>query len=181
MRTSRQEAMWVLRAQFDDREALERLLAAVQPGLRRYLSGLVGEADADDVLQEVLVIVYRRLGELENPELFRPWAFRVASRAGFRHLRRRKRWPDQPGDEVLVERAPAADDRPPDALLWEVLRSEAVSPASRGVLVLHFEEGLSLPDVAAILDVPLGTVKSRLAYGLAALRERLGAKRRSDA
>ena len=172
--------MWVLQAQFDDREALERLLEAVQPALRRYLAGLVGEADADDVLQEVLLIVYRRLRDLENPELFRPWAFRIASRAGFRHLKRRKRWPDQPGDELLGERASTADDRPPDALLWEVLRSDAVSPASRGVLVLHFEEGLPLPDVAAILEVPLGTVKSRLAYGLTALRQRLGWKRRND-
>lgn len=72
----------MLQAQFDDREALELLLRAVQPALRRYLAGLVGEADADDVLQEVLVIVYRRLRDLENPELLRPWAFRIASRAG---------------------------------------------------------------------------------------------------
>jgi RNA polymerase sigma-70 factor, ECF subfamily len=175
--TSHQEALWVLRAQYDDREALEQLLASVQPSLRRYLSGLVGQADADDVLQDVLVIVYRRLGDLENPEVFRAWALRIASRAGFRHLKRRKRWPAQP-DEQAFETVAASEEPPSDALLWEVLRSESVSPASRGVLVLHFEEGLSLPDVAAILEIPLGTVKSRLAYGLAALRARLGVKRR---
>src|SRR6185436_1558016 len=178
MPSFRQEALWVLRAQYGDRDALEQLLEAVQPSLRRYLCGLVGDLDADDVLQEVLVLVYRRLGDLENPEVFRAWALRIASRAGYRYLEKRKRWPHQPDDEAPLENVPAPNDRPSDALLWDALRSDAISPASRGVLVLHFQEGLSLPDVAAILDVPLGTVKSRLAYGLAALRARLGAGRR---
>jgi RNA polymerase sigma-70 factor, ECF subfamily len=48
-----------------------------------------------------------------------------------------------------------------------------VSPASRAVLVLHFQEGLSLPEVAAALELPLGTVKSRLGYGLSLLRKSL--------
>jgi RNA polymerase sigma-70 factor (ECF subfamily) len=46
----------------------------------------------------------------------------------------------------------------------------------RAVLVLHFQEEMSLAEVAAILELPLGTVKSRLAYGLAALRRELGKK-----
>lgn len=89
MHTSNQEALWVLRAQCDDREALELLLRSVQPAVHRYLCGLVGPADADDVLQEILVQVYRQLGWLETPKLFRPWVFRIASRAGFRHLKSR--------------------------------------------------------------------------------------------
>jgi DNA-directed RNA polymerase specialized sigma24 family protein len=52
-----QDTQWVLRAQCDDREALEALLRSVQPSLRRYLTGLAGATDADDLLQEVLVIV----------------------------------------------------------------------------------------------------------------------------
>ncbi len=55
--TSRQEAQWVLRAQCNDREALESLLRSVQPRLRRYLCGLVGAFHADDVLQEVLSFI----------------------------------------------------------------------------------------------------------------------------
>ena len=45
-----------------------------------------------------------------------------------------------------------------------------MTPASRAVLALHFKEGMTLPEVAAVLDIPLGTVKSRLGYGLATLR-----------
>lgn len=48
--TSNQEALWVLRAQCDDREALELLLRQIQPALRRYLASVVGASDADDVL-----------------------------------------------------------------------------------------------------------------------------------
>ncbi|MGD0966117.1 MAG: hypothetical protein ABSA57_19720, partial [Candidatus Acidiferrales bacterium] len=69
MATSRQEAQWVLRAQCHDREALELLLRSVQAPLRRYLSRLVGASSADDVLQEVLIILSRKLTWLEAPEL----------------------------------------------------------------------------------------------------------------
>ena len=51
-----------------------------------------------------------------------------------------------------------------------MLQDDRVTPASRAVLVLHFKEGMTLVEVAAILDIPVGTAKSRLAYGLAALR-----------
>src|SRR5215831_12593820 len=92
MSTTRQEAQWVLRAQYGDREALELVLRAIHPALRRYLQGLVGASDADDVLQDVLIAVARKLGGLAEPELLRPWAFRIASRAGVRHLKRERRW-----------------------------------------------------------------------------------------
>jgi RNA polymerase sigma-70 factor, ECF subfamily len=168
--TSRQEKQWVLRAQCHDREALEELLRSVQPSLRRYLIGLVGPLHADDTLQEVLILICRKLAWLKSADLFRPWAFRVASRAGFRHLKKERRRLDQTADESVVESLPAPDARPADDLLEELLAEGRASPASRAVLVLHFQEEMTLAEVAAILELPLGTVKSRLAYGLAALR-----------
>ncbi|HTW23046.1 MAG TPA: sigma-70 family RNA polymerase sigma factor [Candidatus Baltobacteraceae bacterium] len=177
MATSKQEAQWVLRAQCGDREALELLLRAVQPQLRRYLQRLVGASSADDVLQEALILVSRKLRWLEAPEAFRPWAYRVASRVAFRHLKKEKRWSDQVRDEAVLDDLPAAESAVPPEPLPELLQSEALSPASRAVLVLHFQEEISLPEVAAILEIPLGTVKSRLAYGLAALRKKLSPTR----
>ena len=173
MRTSPQEAWWVLRAQCDDREALELLLRSIQPAVHRYLCSLVGPSDADDVVQEVLVRVYRGLGWLETPGLFRPWVFRIASRAGFHHLKRKRRWREQVSDDALLEDVPAPEPPPREELLPALRHMDGISPASRAVLVLHFEEELSLPEVAAVLELPLGTVKSRLAYGLTALRKQL--------
>jgi RNA polymerase sigma-70 factor (ECF subfamily) len=171
----RQESQWVLRAQCGDREALELLLRGIQPALHRYLRGLVDASSADDVLQDVLIVVARKLAWLEEPELFRAWAFRIASRAGFKHLKRERRWP---GDDAGLADLPAPEPPQRDELLQQLATMDGISPASRAVLVLHFQEEMTLLAVAAILEVPLGTVKSRLAYGLTALRKQLDGSRR---
>jgi RNA polymerase sigma-70 factor (ECF subfamily) len=164
---------WVLRAQCHDREALEALLRGLQPSLRRYLSGLAGTTDADDLLQEVLVIVVRRIGSLDDPKLFRPWVFRIASREAFRHIRKRRLWLGRHEEDSHLDELPSPETRPSGDLLRELLAADAISPMSRAVMILHFEEELSLPEVAAILDIPLGTAKSRLAYGLRSIRKHL--------
>jgi RNA polymerase sigma-70 factor, ECF subfamily len=171
----RQESQWVLRAQCGDRDALELLLRGIQSSLHRYLHGLVGPFHGDDVLQDVLIIVAQKLVWLEEPRLFRPWAFRIASRAGFKHLKREQRWLR---DDAELEDVPAPEPPPQDELLRELQTMDGISPASRAVLVLHFQEEMSLPEVAAVLEIPLGTVKSRLAYGLTAIRRQLGKTRR---
>ena len=110
--TSIELATWVLRAQCGDRDALELVLRAVQPPLRRYISGLVGADDADDILQDVLLIVSRKLYWLEQPDLCRAWAFRIASRAAFRHMKKARRWLTREDDDALLEDLPAPDPAP---------------------------------------------------------------------
>jgi len=168
--TSVQEMQWVLRAQCDDRAALEALLRSIQPSLRRYLTGVAGTTDADDLLQDVLVIIARRIGSLDDPKLLRPWTFRIASREAFRHMRKRRLLEGRRDDAAQLDDVPMPEVRPSGELLRELLATGTISPASRAVLMLHFEEELSLPEVAAILGIPLGTVKSRLAYGLNSIR-----------
>jgi RNA polymerase sigma-70 factor, ECF subfamily len=63
-----------------------------------------------------------------------------------------------------------------DDTILELLDSPVLTPASRAVLVLHFREELPLAHVAAVLEIPLGTVKSRLAFGLKTLRRHLAAE-----
>jgi RNA polymerase sigma-70 factor (ECF subfamily) len=173
--TSDTEAGLALRAQVGDRDALESLLRGVQPAIARYVSRLVGPDHAPDVVQEVLIAIARKLTWLTEPRLFRPWAFRIASRAAFRHLKKEKRWVQHP-DETAIE-AMAAMEPPSDELLQELLASNELSPASRAVLLLHFREEMPLADVAAVLEIPVGTAKSRLAYGLRALRRHLADRR----
>jgi RNA polymerase sigma-70 factor, ECF subfamily len=175
--TSRQEAQWVLRAQCDDRDALESLLRAIQPSLRRFITGVVGPSHADDVLQETFVIVAHKLKSVHTPELFRPWVYRVASREAFRHLKRERRWSHHTVQQLEPDDLPTQNARPPAELLEKILSLDEVSPASRAVLVLHFQEELKLVEIAAILELPVGTVKSRLAYGLSAIRKHLSKKR----
>ena len=93
-------------------------------------------------------------------------------------LNKERRRPDQVHDgSILLEELPVPVTRPSAEMLESLLDVDTISTASRAVLALHFQQELSLPEVAAILEIPLGTVKSRLASGLTALRNQFGKKR----
>src|SRR5262249_35181041 len=143
----------------------------IQPLLRRCLTGIVGAGSADDVQQEVLITLCRKLRFLNDPELFRPWVYRIATRAAFRFLKMEKRWAEQVQDGALIVDVAAPATVPRDEILQDILAMNSLSPACRAVLILHFQEELELHEVAAILAIPLGTVKSRLAYGLETIRK----------
>jgi RNA polymerase sigma-70 factor (ECF subfamily) len=165
----------VLRAQAGDRAALEALLAHADGLLRPYATLMLRDTDAaDDVLQDVLLAIYRKLATVREPRAFAAWARRIASREIFRALRGRRAH-DQLHDELPPDLPADADPpSPPDGLLQRLPELlERVSPASRAVLALHYIDDLSLDETAAVLDLPIGTVKSRLAYGLATLRRTL--------
>lgn len=175
--SAEREVFLVLRAQSGDREALDALLASAQEPIYRYVLSLVREPHlAEDALQETFVRVYRKLGWLREPELFRPWIYRIATREAFRQLKRERPWAEQVRDvETLVAVAtpPPREELAPElsARLRETVAG--LSPASRAVVVLYYLHEMSLEETAAVLGVPLGTVKSRLAYGLGALRRQL--------
>jgi RNA polymerase sigma-70 factor (ECF subfamily) len=175
--TAEREAFLVLRAQSGDREALDALLASVQEPLYRYLLSLVGgRHPAEDALQETFVRVYRKLTWLREPALFRPWAYRIATREAFRQLKRERPWAEQVRDEGALREVAAPPPREEFAHELSARLRETVatlSPASRAVVVLYYLHEMSLEETAAVLGVPLGTVKSRLAYGLESLRRRL--------
>ena len=170
------QTLLVLLAQTGDREALEQLLRAIHATLRRYITRLAGADLADDILQETSLQIFRKLPFLREPAVFRPWTLRIASRIAFSHLKRARRW--QP-----LETAPPEPVAPnpslgelPDAAFLDLL--DRVSPASRAVLLLHYQHDLSLEETAAVLEIPIGTVKSRLGYGVATLRKHLTSERK---
>ncbi|HVF49976.1 MAG TPA: RNA polymerase sigma factor [Pyrinomonadaceae bacterium] len=169
------ESWWVLRAQSGDREALDELLKAVEEPLSRYIYSLVGErSPTEDILQEVFMRIYRKLRWLREPALFRAWAYRIASRETFRHLRGERQWQEQVRDEEALKSLPAApparEEFAPELRAELQLRVAGLPAASRAVIVLHYLHEMSLEEVAAVLEIPPGTVKSRLSYGLASLR-----------
>jgi RNA polymerase sigma-70 factor, ECF subfamily len=170
---------WVIRAQCGDRDAMEHVLRTIQLPLRRYVQPLVGGTATDDVLQTALISIAKHLTWLAEPRLFRPWAYRIASRAAFDHLRKEKRGGHHDSNEILLDNLVATESRPSGIQVQELLNSAGVSPACRAVLMLHFQEEMPLADVAAVLELPLGTVKSRLAYGLGSLRRHFADKKES--
>ena len=162
-------------AQSGDRRALDRLLRDFQAPLYRHACTIVGDPDlALDALQASLLLVARRLGALRDPRWFRAWAYRITTRESLRVARRRGRdrqlFDDGIEVETLGRSAPEADAAAPPPLWTE--RLSDLPPGAQVVLRLHFLEEMRLAEIAEALEVPLGTVKSRLAYGLARLRER---------
>lgn len=170
------ETRLVIKAQTGDKIAFDELLQRVQAPLSRYIFNLVWDQSlAEDVLQSVFWTIYKKIGWLNEPEVFRPWAYRIASRECIRQMKKEKRWNDQIRDEELLKNLRSAEvpDEDHDLVLDIPRVLSSVSPASRAVLVLHYIEEMSLAETAEILDISIGTVKSRLAYGLARLREQM--------
>jgi RNA polymerase sigma-70 factor (ECF subfamily) len=171
------QTLLVLLAQTGDRAALEQLLRENYAPLRRYISRLAGPDLADDILQETSIQIFRKLPFLREPAVFQAWTLRIASRVAFAALKRARRW--QPMEEASLE--PVVPDpnlgEPPHAAFLSLL--EAVSPASRAVLLLRYQHDLSIEESAAVLDIPIGTAKSRLHYGVASIRKHLISERKS--
>lgn len=166
----------MLQAQSGSREALDALFKSVQEPLFRYIVSLVNERQlAEDILQEVFIRIYRKLRWLREPHAFRAWCYQIATREAFRYLKRERLWTDQVRDEAVLNVVPAGGETAysPELIerLPELVRD--LSPASRAVIVLYYLHEMSLGETAAVLDIPVGTVKSRLAYGLERLRRRL--------
>ena len=177
MSDAKHEMFLVLRSQTGDKAAFDELLERIQQRLFRYIYRLTGNrALAEDVLQEVFIIIYRKLRWLENPKLFRAWAYRIASRETFRHLKTEKRWTDQIRDEEVLEKI--SGDEPEEFYEPELIAKipellAEISPAARAVIILHYLEEMTLSETAEILDIAPGTAKSRLAYGLESLRKKV--------
>ena len=169
---SDRESWRVLQAQSGNREALNELFKSVQDPLFRYIVSLVRDQHlAEDILQEVFIRIYRKLSYLREPEAFRAWSYQIASREAFRYLNRERRWTDQVRDDATLTAVPANEHEFPREMVETLPQLvEGLSPASRAVVVLFYLHEMSLIETAAVLEIPIGTVKSRLAYGLETLR-----------
>lgn len=175
----RREIFLVLRSQAGDRRAFDELLKSIQEPIFRYIRRLTGdEALAEDVLQEVFILIYRKLRWLENPKLFRAWTYRIASREAFSRLKKERRWTEQIRDEEILDAIPAGEraerEFEPELMAKIPAWLSEISPAARAVLILHYLEEMSLNETAEILGIAPGTAKSRLAYGLESLRRIAG-------
>lgn len=123
--------------------------------------------DARDVSQEVFLNAMRALKRFREEARLSTWFHRVAVNASLDHMRKRKRRSDSASIEDVAER-PSSDPGPEDAAAGAARAAEVhralsrISPEHRAVLVLHDLEDLDYAEVATALDIPVGTVKSRI-------------------
>jgi RNA polymerase sigma factor (sigma-70 family) len=174
-----EEALWVIEAQGGDCDAFVRLLNRHEKPLLYYLRRLVPNADdALDLHQEVWVDAFRGLKSLQVPEAFCAWLYRIAHHKAARFVRNGIR------AERVVESLAEVRSEHTEADAEIALDAEALHKAleilpvhHREILVLHYLRNLSTQEVAAILDCPPGTVKSRLYHARLHLRNIVERKR----
>lgn len=147
-------------------EAEFNLLARhIAPRLFRYCRSL-GSAgrDAEEVVQDVLYIVYRKAWTVREPGLFWPWLYRVTRNALLHQIRKSKRQLPvnalEPLEEALlaVPENRSSNAREPDFAEW----MQMLEPGERSVMVLRYVEDYEYHEIAHALSIPIGTVKSRL-------------------
>jgi RNA polymerase sigma-70 factor (ECF subfamily) len=167
------------RARNGDLDAFETIVRARMDAVYRLTSAILGdEADARDAAQETFVLAWRELSRLREPEKFEAWLQRVAVNAARMTLRTRgrRRVREIPSSQVVALASRVAADGGPAAdaaRLDEALRLLPVD--QRAILVLHHLDGRPLAEIATILDIPVGTAKSRLFAARRALETALRA------
>jgi len=149
------------RARNGDLDAFESIVRARMDSVYRLTSAILGdEADARDAAQEAFVAAWREMPRLREPDRFDAWLQRVAINASRMTLRARgrRRVREIPSSHVVALAGHAA---PSDAgSLDTALRLLPIE--QRTILVLHHLEGRPIAEIAAILEIPQGTAKSRL-------------------
>ena len=158
----------------------ERIWREHQPRIWRLTARLAGNADlADDLTQEVAVRAFQASGGFLGRADIYSWLYRIAVNVVLRSCER-KTHPTMPLDSQLAVSAPAraaspeaqALDRDIRSRVWNAL--DRLPEEQRTTLILQVYEGLAYREIASVLDIPIGTVKSRLNAAVARLRKELG-------
>ncbi len=160
----------ILRCQRGERAAFQTLAYTWSDRLFVYVRRLVeDEHDAWDVVQQTWVRVLRRIRSLRDTDRFPAWVYRIARNAALNH-RRAKGYRDMKPLEAVEE--PAEDEECEFEDAETVYQGiDKLTLAHQEVLTLFFLRDLSIAEIGAVLDVPSGTVKSRIHYAKRALRE----------
>jgi RNA polymerase sigma-70 factor (ECF subfamily) len=167
------------RAQQGDEEAFASLAVALGDRLHRVAHRILRDTDlAEDATQQALLAIWRDLPRLRDPARFEAWSYRLLVRACYAEGRRTRRWaPD-------IRLIPAFEPEVAEDFGSVVDRDQLergfrrLSIDHRAVVVLHHYLDLPLDEVADLLGVPVGTVRSRLQHAMRGLRAALEADAR---
>ncbi len=173
-RESSSEAELIRCASAGNAGAFSQLVIRYRPQVVRTAYGIVGSAvEADDVAQDTFVKAWAKLPDFRRESEFGTWLYRITVNTAIDAMRRRRF--EAPLDEAM----PQTHEAPEAAALRreEQRRVRAaiqeLPPATRATLVLREYEQLSYREIADVLDIPIGTVMSRLNYARQLLKERL--------
>lgn len=181
------------RCRRNDAEAFGKIVDAYQSRLFGFVRRMVKDADeAADVAQETFVRAFQGIHRFDGRSSIRTWLFRIAYNLCIDRARKQGRAPHEASLETTFvdeERIDVPDSRwdPQNVILNEELRSvldmaiASMSEKLRSVLLLHDQQDLAYEEIAKALNLPIGTVKSRLFLARAHIQNAVGAYLRGEA
>jgi RNA polymerase sigma-70 factor, ECF subfamily len=168
------------RLQQGNLEALGLLYDRYRQMVYRTALAITGDQDAaSDLLQDVFLRLYRFADHIDQQRPLSPWLYRMTANLSYTWIKRDRRW-WRPLEDLADWLVGVSRNTPYDEVEkqddWDRVQQAVIDlPLSqRVVVVLYYLNDLSLLEVAEILDVPVGTVKSRLHYGRLTLKKSLG-------
>jgi len=173
MRSDRDDVydqLLVTRCQRGDSDALQELVRRWQPHVLYFVRRIVdAESDAWDVVQKTWLRVVRHIRSLRDPRRFPSWLYRIARNTAWTHARRRSTNHVPLDGDACVDSEPDEQTRFDDAEAVHHALGRLPLP-QREILTLFFLDDLSIRDIATVLSIPPGTVKSRLHYAKRCMR-----------
>ncbi|MCW5935336.1 MAG: sigma-70 family RNA polymerase sigma factor [Fimbriimonadia bacterium] len=168
---------WLSRLRQGDERAFARLVDMYREPFYRLAYRLVGALDAEDVTQEIFVRIYRGLRHFREQSSLNTWVYRIAVNA-CHEWNRKRRAPEVPLEDEWMTGIdlPDPEHEAIQNVIWSNVENalESLDEKHRTIIVLHELQGLTYGEIAGAMELPVGTVKSRLHYAMRALRERLG-------
>ena len=169
-----EDELLVLQCQAGDGDALTTLIARWQPRLAGLAWRLTSQREAaQDIVQDSWLAIVRGLKRLDDPALFRTWAYRIVKNKCADWTRRRavgRTASKELQDAAISESGVGAGESESDRDVRLLRRAMAKLPEEqRAMLSLHYIDGMGIAEIARVLNVPAGTVKSRLYH----VRDRL--------
>ena len=173
-RTEVLDELLVLGCQRGQRDAFELLAKRWHPKMVRLASRMTGSVDAAaDLAQDSWLAIARGIRRLEDPTRFRSWAYRIVTNKCRDWIRRQQRHRAR-SSELPAETVDPATLRGPDQRVMRLRTALNQLTAERqAILSMYYLEGFSVPEIGRALDVPAGTVKSRLFRARQELRKEL--------
>ena len=169
----------VTRAQQGDTEAFTRLADGLSGPFLAVARRILRDVDiAEDATQQALLSVWQRLPQLRDPDRFEAWSYRLLVRACYSEGSRLRHW--QPALRMSESDEPIARDLTGSVIDRDQLERAflRLSLDHRTVIVLRHYRHFSLDEIATALDIPVGTVASRLHYALTTMRSAIEADAR---
>ena len=175
----RDDATLARAASAGDRGALDALLDRHVDRIHAICRRICGPDDAFDATQDALISITRSIDRFDGQCAFTTWMHRVATNAALDELRRRKRRPDPvaPDPESVIALTPSSRSGDPERVVDRLDLDAALARLPdefRVAVVLRDVSDLDYAEIAAALEVPIGTVRSRISRGRAALARELG-------